>query len=401
MPFADKTIVYNGLDGPAWFAAMAVKQYVGIAGGPGFGAAFQNGNRASDIPTLAAEADLPAAWTAWSGADRVLTRLEWACVGGHNDRDKNSAWGIDFNAAVPGMVLRRASGTTAGGDFSANGTATYADGRPRASHTNNRLIGAAGALFISGFDAMSGGASFDSSAWAYFDYSLGDYVMKPQVFNSAQWADAGAFHGGASILDPTTNLIWVFSQGVDNIGKYGCYVIDATTKAIVRRFKIYMPWGYQMGVCIHDTSPKVLWIAEGFGGVNIIDITTLPADGAQLTYTAVNTSGIAFSRWGPRSGADHNGMFYHAPSHAILAQDTNSVANVIKIAVPTPVTGTYAASAIAIGGVTPSATQPNGTFNRWNCIPSLSTTHDLVVLSNAHNQPIYGFKVSRTGGGLT
>lgn len=387
---------------PSWFASMTDKTLTAVAGGAGYGSAYQNGNRLADVISDAGTTG-PNLIAAYSGASVCGTRLV-PYGGGHGDRSLNDVNSIDLRSETPGYIQNRAeTADRSGGDTANNGAADYADGRPRAIHGYERVVGTPSGLWLTAMDSMAtSGVSYSSSKSFRFNIDgNGDWDAFSQALDNTQWlGSANAWLGGASCYDPTTDLLWVFAQGTSLSTDYCCYVRNATTGAVVRRFKGYMPFGYGQARVLHDKSPKIIVLAEGFTpSLRYVDISSLPADDSTLTFGTLSSSGTILL---PGGGSAHGGMVYHAASSALLFWDGSGTRSSInKVPIPSDVTGgTYTGSMVtadASNTVVPTAAQANGTFGRFNLIENIGGGRDALVIVNAITEPTFVYKLPEGG----
>lgn len=386
---------------PSWFGSMTDKTWAAVAGGAGYGSTYQNGNRAADVISDAGTTG-PNLMAAYTGACVCGTRLVHPACGGHGDRSLNDVISVNVRSEQPGYVLNRAeTSDRSGGDTSNNGAANYGDGRPRSIHGYERFVGTPTAAWLTAMDAMAtGGVSYSSSASFRFNIDgNGDWDAYSQALDNTQWS-GGAWLGGASCYDPTTGYIWTFAQGTSLSTDYCCYVRDASTGTVVRRYKGYMPYGYGQAKVLWNKSPKVIVLAEGFNpSLRYLDISSLPADDSTISFTALTTSGTILL---PGGGSAHGGMVYHPAGGSLYFWDgTGTRSSINKVPIPNDVTGgTYTGSTVAADGsntVTPSAAQANGTFGRFNLIENVGEGRDALVIVNAITEPLYVYKLPAAG----
>lgn len=387
---------------PSWYDAMTDKTWTAVAGGAAYGSTYQNGTRLDGIAT---DTDPCAPWV--GAATRPdASELTILVPSGHNDRNgRNEVFSVDFLSEQPGWVtLNSGSSDRSAGDATSNGAANYADGLPRGCHTYERVVGYRGGYWLTSMDNFASSSGLNSTAHFRFRRDTNAWTAYGQAFNSTQWADVSSWHGGASATDPYTGYIWVLAQSTDATGKYAGYIIDSADGTVIRRIKVNLSgWGYHSSVILHDRSPRLWVIAEGAASLShsalrAIDISTLPADGAQVSFSTLNTSGTIL--W-PRSGSDHGGTVYHSASNALLMWDgTGTRSSINKTPIPNDMLGgTWTGANVTAdpsNTVTPSAAQVSGTFGRFNLISFPSGRQALVVF-NGYAEPVYVYKLPLMG----
>lgn len=332
--------------------------------------------------------------SAWSGG------CAWGSFygihgGGHGDGQDDSLYLLDISQDTP--IWTRPWGPTAsfaGGTEASNSAANYANGDPRSTHSQYRLILTAGNFWIAGIDNMTTGG-LDSSAVfklarSGFTWTALGPLLLDAEFSVISW------HGGLSLYDRVSGYNWMLAQATDLDTKVVAVLINESTNA-TRKIKGYLPTGYQAGVIAHDL--RKLLIAEGIAGDLIVyDITSLPNDGDTITRTICTVSGTSSPDWRPGAGAAKGAIAYHQASRAMLAWN-NHAANLVKVAIPAdPMAGTYTVTTVspdASNAVTPSTGQTNGTQSRGQIVGTAG--REWFVVCNDYNGPTYAYLLPLAG----
>lgn len=392
---------------PAWAQTQTAGTWKKIAAGSAASGldANQKGARLIDATSMTLNQDNIVG--VWNGAG-VIPDLAELCIarpGGHNDPGTTDVLCLGLRDDTPGWVNRSTQTVDSGGDDTSNGDADYSDDTPRESHTQRRPVGAGHSIWLAGMDNLASSLGVNSSAYFSFDRNTNVWTPHGKALTSGEFGASGlSFHGGVSLLDKSTGYIWLVVQKTDNFD-VGIVVIDGnegpTKGDILRKYHSYMPWGYQQGAIFHDLNPKLLVVGESFGALHYLDITTLPADGATVTWNDLDFSGTP-SRF-PNGGAAQGYWVYHKRSHAILCWDDDG-ANIIKLTVPADqVNGTYVWSSVALGGDTPTASPSTGTHGKFNLIENINEAEDeadevdYLVIVNGVSEPTFAAKSPEDG----
>ena len=406
---------------PTWFLNMPDQTWTAIAGGAGYGAAYQNGARAADVGP---SGGTPAAIvSAWNGAmvDQSLGEFQMAAQGGHSDYGGNEVYVCQITAAVPGWVrLCDPTPTSAQGPTvtTKNTDFPYADGRVRAGHTYNNQVAANGIIWKPCVPAQYDSTE-DTSCIYYFNRASLNGQTLPVPYTSSPWIDthvlgmaswsggnigSGPVEGGSAVYDRFTGNIWqMLVAGVNGSGQ-GVYSFTTTNLSSVTATQWPFGLGSGSGVRwgalaygLRNATDSGVWIVfdNGSGGRLLLADLQNPSSNPHGALTVATMSGSfpAFTYGG--------GAVYHAASRAVLVWD-NSGANIVKVAVPVtaPLTGTYAISTVtpsASNAVTPSAANSNGTYGRFNIIEDMGNGQSALVVYNDITQPIYVYKLPVAG----
>jgi hypothetical protein len=385
-----------------WWSGLAEKTWTRLAGGSGFGSAFQNGATLSSLnPNLPAvvagtassqgQAGHRGVIIAWCGACVNTSDLEYilAANGGHGDYWGNEVYAFKVNQAVPAwyrLTEPTPVGYTPGYLLAPSGTTSvrYADGRPRSMHTSSTQVYGNGKVWIMSQCAAAADASGGTNVWSFNRATLG-VGTTPLAHNggAGPWTDLGnptpslnnsgnAF--GMSAYDPTRLHAWGFT-GYPN-GSKAIVRVDTQTSTLTTYSSaanvVNADWQSQCAVVAPDLD--ILVVTDQV--TTNVYVMSLANPGAG--FTTRSTTGL--TEPGAYGGPNAWGAVYHQPSSSSLAMDprTHTNGQVWKLKIP------RAGGAVNLsvpwewtkinknGTVSPTHEVPSaGTYNRFNIVPDM------------------------------
>ncbi len=401
-----------------WFSEQEEKTWTAIAGGGGFGAAWQNGARQTDVKPAnhteyGAFQNLGYAWT---GGVAIQATAEFGQVveGGHstwhgNDiyliglRFETPAWRRVYGpSAVAQIVTGDPSGTNA--PFDAN-----RDGTPRTSHGWFNRIASNSRLWV--FRTSDGDSAVSTTnCWSIDRNNLAAGWM----YHGRAFANPGTssfyFGRGPSAHDPDTDKVYWAMEAT--AGTHDTVIVDVA--AAVRAGNQpstgpQIPGSVLVGKAT-PTSPGALvnsWSAIArvgshrawiVGSPNYSRIYIMNLDDPVAGWITQTPSGTG--QFGVGAGA-----VYHSPSQALLVGGVLNGGNpngiIHKLNVPSnPFSSGYSWQTIAnrSGGVTPSVPgsevdQYRGTFGKFRMINDMGDGRSALVMHTSTIGPVFVYKL--------
>lgn len=401
---------------PSWFTSQTEKTWVAVAGGTGYGAAWQNGSRQTDVK--------PSNWTSygsdfrdlvrsWNGGDVIQSTrefLQW-CEGGHNTWHGNDIYALQLGQEVPAwnrIYGPSASSLIVSGDPSENEAYdANLDGSPRTSHGwfNRKASGTR--LYV--FRTSDGPSSTPTSnCWSIDRNNLaagwmyhGRTLASPPGSYGSGWANAS----GPSGYDPVTNKVYFALQFTNGAGD--TLAIDEATLVAAGSVSTTGPqmqtftsnkasgtgvFNDSWSAVVRITGQPPVWVC---GSPQLSQLKIRRLDNLSLSVIDKTPTGTAPPSFGRGMGAA-----YHSPSQAIIlggwGAGVTSGATIYKLNIPNDViNGTYSWSSITNnGGVTPSTSDGNqGVFGRFRMIEDMGNGQAALVLHVAVNGPAFVYKM--------
>lgn len=403
---------------PNWFAEQAEKTWVAVAGGSGFGSAWQNGARQTDVkPSNHGDygvfANLGYCWT---GGVAIQSTGEFGQVveGGHNTWHGNDIYLVGLRTEVPAwrraygpspiaqIVTSDPSGTNM--PFDAN-----RDGTPRTSHGWFNRIASNSRLWV--FRTSDGPASTPTTnCWSIDRNNFAAGWM----YHGRAFANPGTssffFGRGPSAHDPTTDRVYFAMEAT--AGTHDTVIVDVAAAVRAGNQPTSGPQipGSTLAGKATPTSPGALvnswsaianvggrkaWIvgSPNYSRVYIMDLANPEAGWITQTPSGTGMYG------------DGSGAVYHPASQALLVggilSDARSTATVYKLEVPdNPFGPGYVWRTIvnSAGGVTPSVpgsevSQYRGTFGKFRIIDDMGGGQSALVMHTSTEGPLFVYKL--------
>ena len=364
---------------PAWYTAMQDATWGTVAA---------TANVAAVAPSPSPGGDGQAGvMTAWCGGsvDTLRQELVLPAQGGHTDYFGNEVYTLALNTASPAW----ARVTNPRYAFGSDALQAMDDGSPRSNHGNSQLCYAANVdrTFIAPLNYTSP-LGYSSEQVYAFNRAGGAWELKaacPNNYGSGSGTDGGA------VYDPVAQVLWLIgAQSDSSVDKYDP-VANTHTLTNVSLWS-----GYSGTLAISPSRRLLVYISGSAVGQNgtfkWLDLTNITAG----WRSPAAVTGNAPTGYGP-------GLVWHDASGSFLGWNGTPATTTIKKLTPpaTPATGTWAwtDTAPASGNsVTPTASQANGTFGRFNIVANLGGSgRDVIVLVNAVNQATYVFKLPAGG----
>lgn len=282
--------------------------------------------------------------------------------GGHKDYAGNELYVYDINSESWSRITEPSSPT-------AENLSHYADGKPSSRHTYNALQYAAN---VDEFFSLTAGATFGDPGGFFHDVDSFDFDTltwdtshpnNPSATNltyggiSAYDSVAGKlwYHGGFSgpltSYDPNTKL-WTEYGGVNNLAIYSTAAIDTVRNNLVS--------------------------VGGYGGERQIYIWDLDNPNSSATVPSSSGSSALETSSAP-------GFVYNPDRDRFVGWSGGSTLYELN-------PSTWEWTTVSLSGnntVTPTAAEPQGTFGRFQYIPS----QNAYIIVNKTNENVYIFKV--------
>lgn len=419
MTKASAQITFNvsaggGGGAPTWFLNMADKTWAVVAQGAAGVAAYQKGNRISDVvPNPLPPGSTSAIVTAWTGASVSQTLKEYylPAQGGHTDYQGNEVYVLNVQGAVPGW--QRIWGPTPNSQILTTALGynppafSDGDGNPRSTHGwFNVFCDNNGRLWLTMINAQPNGD------WGTNTYSIdrnntaAGWMYHGRLYPTIPGGSPGSSFGwqsGAGAFDPSTNKIWKRADFYVSAG-----VVSIDCAAAVAAGPQSQTTGPQVAGCTffenHDVvgvSPVPSAITSGTvtpcwvqilpsGAINVLDLSN-PAGG----LLTPSSSGTALT-------VNGEGAVWHAASNALLIGDISLGASIKKLALSSndPRTATYTWSTVAPAAgntVTPTADSGyNGHFAKWQIINDMGNGQSAIVVCPSLSA-VYVYKLPAAG----
>jgi hypothetical protein len=402
--------------------ALADKTWTQIAGGSGFGSAFQNGQTLTGCwtPMSGSPSGSGAGQcNQWTGAvmDEDNRRLVMCANGGHGDYWGNEVLALELQVDVPyWRQLADASPTSYYATNPPNNSSsiTNADdlyGRCASMHTANTqayLDGYVWTMMQSAYANVGGESS------AIYSYNLRNAALiaangpanapigsLPVAMNAGPWQYRGNFTGtlpsgfAIAAADKVGHKIWGIGTGMGDNNSI-IWNVDTVSGAIATYADSITTNNLQSGcgAVAHDL--RVLFVMAQNGQLYSLDLTN---PSAVLTAVTV-ASGWVVDTANPYSSsqADHLGMEYCRASHSLLlydvAQSYCASGVIVKITIPINAngswnpSGTYAVTYVSPAGAGPYPTIPsqfvgtgwNGTYGKFRLLQNRGDGSGLIVM---------------------
>lgn len=417
---------------PQWFLDMAELTVTPIAGGAGYGAAWQNGARITDVaPDYTTDYpgdgdSLENIMTDWTGGAMYQAGGQFimGCQGGHDSYYPNEVYSLALRVEVPGW--QRIWGPTPNAQIvrseyspSYNPPYTgYADSAPRTSHGWFSNIVTSAGRFITTFDDAN-----PSGTWGTGCHSLDlTNTGAGWTFHGRLWetlpGPAGnefLYQSGPGGYDPVANVFWRAAEGaVSSPIANGVVGVNVSTMVAagaqstgtgpqVPGSTLYNhDYGTALqgswSVVLDDLSPRCWACANTVDDeLWLFDVESPGTAGSPTARTVKTTSGS------PTAFIDGLGAVYHKPSAAILvggiAEGGSLVMRKLAISGSNPKTAAYTWSSVTLSGSTPSfdATQWKGSYSKWQLVEDMGNGQSLIVFATEVDGPTYGIKLPMAG----
>lgn len=325
---------------------------------------------------------------AWTGgaADQDRGEFVLGANGGHTDYAGNEVYVCALREESPAwqrIADPSSSSAISSGTFGKNSACRYGDGRPSSTHTYNRPCFGGGRYWLAGIDSEYSASGWWSTACYSFDRSTSQWTYHGQGIANPPSSDSDwKWLGGSAAYDRVGKRVWSIAQFALSKGAYSVDA-DPTSPTFGQRteYNFNIVPGYSWSVIAHDLR---LWVVGGVNGLYTLNLNS-PSGGFDQQNTTGSSSALDLGV----------GAVYHQPSRAILCWDGYG-AQVRKLAIPNPVTGSWAWSAVQPSGsnaVTPSGSQANGTYGRFNIIEDMGNGQSALCIVNSVTGPTYVYKV--------
>lgn len=357
---------------PSWFESASELEWFEIPG-------------SADATLLDAYASLPSNFLSYSGmtVDRWDHKLRMVGNGGHGDYYGNEAYSFDYMQESCGWVRDNTPSTPTGGDNTANGMGTYADGSKRADHTYSLQIAtSAGTVYFPCLAAMADADGPQSTAvwkWREADLANGEngYTYIDHVYSSGPFPK---LVNTGSCFDEDSGLVWFVSQEAFQTPN-PVWSINTANDAITT----YGPYtGYleEFAWCGIVPALNSLVVGTRDNTIKAMDLTTH----AWTSCTSSGTGITDYSHW----------AVFHEAGNQIIGFMLADAGDLRVCDVPATVGGTFAWNAVAIGGATlPTlgSDESIGTYSRFNYVPDMGNGQAMLVYVPGRDFPVYGLKL--------
>ena len=385
---------------PAWVSAAAVGTWGTIPAtnllsdlNPANNASI-NPNFPSPPEWLNTQSAIVSAWNSMSV--NLATGEIWVWGGGHADYGGNEPYVLDPRSNAPVWVMRRYPSGAIGNPITdggvgnsaaliaASATGFYSDGRPRPPHTYNSTVyvpgkGMSATNLYYVFPHVNG-----PSKAVYFNEATNDWGL---LSDYVALGDSNAVNGGCC-YDPSRNCVWALGHGTYNMLKINCATGVATRHGAVdnHAYRPILKYDIASGlIYIISESPAASAWPDTASRMTVFD----PADSIFYVLPA-STGSLPASQY-----ISGNAVAWDEGGGRLLLWnfqgDRSQVGVLTRPASGNLRTTAWAASSFTIdaaNAVTPTTAQVNGTFGRFEYLPTLG----ICVLLNSTNQPVYFFK---------
>jgi hypothetical protein len=408
---------------------MPDKTWTAIAGGPGYGAAYQSGNNVYNASVNAPYGDLTTSYVGaegpsavindWTGgcASQTLKELYLPAQGGHNGFYNTTIYALKLTDAVPSwsMVWEEDHSKVLSSELGSNPPAfSHSDGNPRTVHgwfhtfcDNN------GRLWITAVMANPSGD------WATNTYSVDrnnlsgttPWMYHGRLYSTIPGGSAGStfgWQGGAGAFDPTNNKIW---KRADFYVGQGVASIDCATA--VAAGPQNQSTGPQVPGSTYYDNRDVVGVSPApsvitTGTVTPCWIQLLINGGPRIDVMDLNNpTGLFFSPSASGTGSypDGAGAVWHRASNAVLVYDLSFGANIgmLKLSSNDPRTASYGWSTVtpAAGNTATPATdqvsQFRGLFSKVQLINDMGNGQSALVAMCGYRGSTYVYKLPLAG----
>jgi hypothetical protein len=425
------SIVIVNSNVPTWWTALADAIWTPIAGGAGYGAAWQNGSRIFDVlPSNSGSygASVSDITDQYSGgcANQSLLEYYMPCSGGHQSYGGNEIYALALNQAVPGFSRIWGPSAVANLDFSDQSTNPpwlgYTDNTPRSTHGwfqnyctkfNKIVVGQSAYYAPTGWHA--------SNMWG-IDRGSGGNISGSWIYLGRMWvqtAQGGSdgtlggstwfFQSAPGAYDSVTDILWRVPEA-DVIGTpsfrgfnvQNAYAAGEASHSGANYVSGLSKVGPSIGGGNYtrcpawittDTNPRC-WVSgiNSLGSIATFDV--------QTPGTSVITKTPSGS--GPGNSASNvSNAFYNPTSGNTYFFGTSLGATVYKLTRTgsDPRTATYAWSTLtnAGGSGTPVGNDGGATFGKAQGFVNMGDGRSALLISAQHNGPSWIYKLPAGG----
>lgn len=325
--------------------------------------------------------------SAWNGGAVDQERGEFilAANGGHADYAGNEVYVCALREESPAwkrITDPSSSSAIASGTFGKNSPCRYGDGRPSSTHTYNRPCFGGGRFWLAGIDSEYSSSGWWSTATYSFDRATLQWTYHGQGIpnppsNDSNWK----WLGGSAAYDRVGKRVWSIAQYAIS---HAVFSVDADPlsptfgQSTVYSFNIGTP-GYSWSVIAYDLR---LWIVGGVNGLYTLDLENPSRGFSQRSAQGGSSAALDLGV----------GAVYHQPSRAILCWDGYG-AQIRKLAIGGSSWAWSTIQPAASNSVTPSGSQRNGTYGRFNLIEDMGNGQSALCIVNSTTGPTYVYKL--------
>lgn len=400
---------------PSWFVSQTNKTWVALAGGSGYGSAWQNGNRLYDVrPSPEVSSAYQDMFRAWNGACVMQATGEYikAAEGGHATYTGNEAYALALRQETPAWSrlidpTTSANITTAEVAYNAP-YVSYLDGQPRTSHGWFSRVCSASHIWLTRTSDNVGSLTWTTDVWSLDRNNLSEkWVYRGRLWTSIPSpGSAFIYSSGPGAYDSVANRIWrAPNQTTGSIPSVA--YIDVTTCVAAGAQSSSGPqtpgstqvaaggWtdldNYAWSAVVTDSSPRVWVCGTDNGGIKVMNAESP----GSWTTKSVTGSLAGTSAWGGGYSPAHGAIFISG-----ISPGSTTNAAVKKITVPAdPINGTYVVTDVTngAGSATPSVngnTPWNGSFGQVQLIEDMGNGEAALVSATSHLGPAYVYKLT-------
>lgn len=413
---------------PAWFVGMKDRTWAAIAGGPGYGSSYQNGNRVSDVAqslgvaqTYNGDEGPPAIVDDWTGgcANQTTKEVFLPAQGGHSGYFNTQIWALNLSADAPAWqcIWNVDPANIQSNELGYNPPSFgNSDGSPRTVHGWFHVFcDTAGRLWITAVNANPSGS------WGTNCYSIdrnnlsAGWMYHGRLYPSIPGGAPGStfsWQAGAGAFDPnsgTSGQIW---KRADFYVGQGVVRLDCASAVAAGPQSASGP--QTPGCAFYDDrdivgaapAPSVItpdrhWIQLVGAGLPIIEVMDLSNPGS--LFATISPSGIAPVPEGA-------GAVWHAASNALLVfsvagagSGTSPTLYKLALSGSSPLTAAYAWEPVANDSsntVTPASdrgSQFNGLYSKFQIINDMGNGQSALVAMCGYAGPTYVYKLPAAG----
>ncbi len=425
-----RTALAQGLTGaPAWFEDAGELAILRVAGGSGYGSAWQNGSRINDVaaspvtfPGINGLEGIAGIMNDWTGgcAYQAGKQLLLPAQGGHYGYRGNEVYALRLGQDVPAWYRLNdptATPTLTALDHDFNTPYTgFSDGSPGTTHGwFSVFCTTAGRIVMTFFDDDPDG-EYTTECFSIDVNNLGaGWTFHGRLWNP--WPGPAnswfIYQSGPGAYDAVNNVIYRAAEGAVDDPAKGIAKIDvATMLAAGGQNTSTGPqtpgvthygnegWGSSSttglgdawSVILDDMTPPCWVCGATKSGELRLWIRDLSSPSSSWTLKTTSGSPTGFI-----SAAN---AVYHKPSNSILVWGEECGATLYKLAITgsNPLTATYVWSIVSLTGTAPAADAGyNGTYGKMQMIEDMGNGQSALVLATQVGAPSYVVKLPAAG----